>query len=117
MSDDEDDDEMSRDLDLLWLTSELAALRDETGSDSPVAGLRTFARRTLLRAQSDHADRPSNRELERLIVLLMIDRIWAGGGRMVWEMDGDRFRVALDAHTDEPHPWSLRLDVARPRRT
>ena len=109
-----DPDDLTRALDLLWLRSELAALPEVTADDSPVAGLRSAARRALLRAQSDGEDVPTDRDLDRLILLLMLDRLWRTGGRMIWEMDSSRFQMALDAQTDQPAPFSLRLDVTRP---
>ena len=108
-----DPDDLTRALDLLWLRSELAALPEGTAEDSPVAGLRTHAHRTLLRAQAAAEDAPSDKELDRIIVLLMIDRLWRSGGRMIWEMDSTRFQMALDANTDQPAPFTLRLDVTR----
>ncbi len=109
-----DPDDLIRALDLLWLRAELAALPEVTADDSPVAGLRSAARRALLRAQKGGEDAPSGKDLDRLILLLMLDRLWRTGGRMIWEMDSARFQMALDAHTDQPAPFSLRLDVTRP---
>ena len=103
-----------RDLDLLWLRAELAALPIAIANDSPLVELRTFARRALLRAQTGGEDAPSDKELERLIVLLMIDRIWRSGGRMIWDMDSARFQMSLESHTSQPAAFALRLDVTRP---
>jgi len=111
-----DPDDLTRALGLLWLRSELAALPDVTAEDSPVAGLRTHARRALLRAQTEGEDAPSDKELDRLVVLLMIDRLWRSGGRMIWEMDRTRLHVALDSHVGQPDPFVLRFDVTRPGR-
>ena len=113
-----DPDDLIRALDLLWLRAELAALPEATADDSPVAGLRNAARRALLRAQkggeAGGEDAPSGKDLDRLILLLMLDRLWRSGGRMIREMDNTRFQLALDAQTDQPAPFSLRLDVTRP---
>ena len=111
-------DDLTRALDLLWLRSELAALPAAgAAEDIPVAGLRSFARRALLRAQTEGEDAPTNAELDRLIVLLMIDRVWRAGGKMVQEMDSARFQVVLDAHTDRFCPFAVRFDVTRPGAT
>ena len=109
-----DPDDLTRALDLLWLRAELAALPEGAAADSPVAGLRTHARRALLKAQTEGKDAPSGKDLDRLIVLLVIDRLWRTGGRLVLDMDSTRLHVELDAHADQPYPFTLRFDVTRP---
>ena len=107
-------DDLTRDLNLLWLRAELAALPTGATQDNPVAGLRTFARRALLRAQTGGDDTPTNAELERLIMLLIFDRIWRNKGKMVWDMRSARFKAALDSRTSQPDAFALRLDVTCP---
>ena len=110
----QDADELTRELDLLWLQSELAALPEDVPEDDPMTALRVTARRALLLAQAGGDKALDHAALERLNLALMVDRAYRSGGRRVCEMDDIRFRGALASHAGCPDPFGLRFDITRP---
>ena len=109
-----DDDVLTRELDLLWLRSELAALPRRGKRQDLMAPLRAAAHRAFLLAQAEDRTAPDHATLERLILLLAMDRLWRSGGRQVLEMDDMRFRAAKDSHAGRPDPFGVRFDITRP---
>ena len=107
-------DDPIRDLDLYWLRAELAALPRSVSPNDPVADLRIAARKALLRAQSSDPDAPDHAMLERLVALLVVDRIFRTAGRRLCTMDRERFRDELLSPAGQPAPFGLRFDVAYP---
>ena len=108
-----DDDALTRELDLLWLRRELAALPRRGARGDPLTPLRTAARKALLLAQAGGDKAPDHATLERLILLLMVDRIYRSGGRQVLRMSDTRFQGALVSAPGQPDPFGLRFDVSR----
>ena len=109
-----DDDALTRELDLLWLRSELAALPQRGKRQDLMTPLRAAAHRAFLLAQAGDKTAPDHAMLERLILLLAMDRLWRSGGRQVLEMDDMRFRAAKESHAGRPDPFGVRFDITRP---